>query len=119
MPRPPTDACAACVGLDWADPTHEVCLQVAGARHRACSVRDHRPETLNEGVSPLRTRCKVPSMALGLARTTGPLVDALCPHACLVLLPGQPLPRARHRAALTPRPAQDDPADAARQRALC
>src|SRR5215510_10676050 len=70
---------------------------------------------LREWVSPLRTRCKGPPVAICLELKQGPLVSALRQHDCLGLLPVHPLPLARSREAFPPSQAQDDPPDAALQ----
>jgi hypothetical protein len=63
----------------------------------------------------VRPRFTGPPRARGLERNPGPLVSALGQDDGLVLLPVTPLTRARSRAACTPSPATDDPADADRQ----
>jgi hypothetical protein len=35
--RLPTDEFAACIGIDWADAKHDICLQAAGSEKRECS----------------------------------------------------------------------------------
>ena len=47
---------AAFVGLDWADATHDGCLQAAGAAKRECFQLEHTPEALDVWVITLRTR---------------------------------------------------------------
>jgi transposase len=116
--RLPTEEFAAFIGIDWADATHDICLQAAGSEKRECSTLDHQPDTINEWVSALRTRFKGQPVAICLARNKGPLVSALRQHACLVLFPVNPLTLARYREAFTPSQAKDDPPDAALQREL-
>ena len=118
MTQSATDTCAACVGIDWADATHDVCLQAAGAAQRACFPLAHTPEAIDAWVTTRRTRCNGPPVAVCLERTTGPLVCALRPDDLLLLFPLNPLTLARYRAAFTPRRATDDPTDAARPLAL-
>jgi hypothetical protein len=44
---------AAVIGIDWADAKHDIRRQVTGSATRAFSVLEHRPDTSDEGVSPL------------------------------------------------------------------
>src|SRR5918999_3103003 len=118
MTRLPTDAFAACVGLDWAEATHDVCLPAAGSQTREFSLLEHQPDTLDAWVSTWRTRFKGPPMALCRERNKGPIVSALGQDDCLVLLPVNPLTRARYREAFTPSHAKDDPTDAELPREL-
>ena len=50
------EACAAFVGIDWADATHDVCLQAAGSEKREACILAHTPETIDAWVRMLRTR---------------------------------------------------------------
>ena len=108
-------AFAAFIGLDWADATHDVCLQAAGTAHRAFLSLAQSPEAMNAWVQTLRTRCHGQPVAVCLERTKGPIVSALRPYACRGLFPVHPLTVATYRAALTPSRAQDDPPAAALQ----
>src|SRR5713101_8791874 len=108
-------ACAACVGSDWAEATHDGCLQAAGSATREGLPLEHTPEAIEAWVSTLRTRCNGQPIAVCLARTTGPLVSALRQYDFLTLFPINPLTLARSREAFTPSRATDDPTDAALQ----
>jgi transposase len=112
------EACAAFVGIDWADATHDVCLQTADSTKRACFQLEHTPAAIAAWGTALRTRCNGQPVAIGLALTKGPLVSALRQYDFLVLFPINPLMLARYREAFTPSRATDDPTDAARQLAL-
>jgi hypothetical protein len=91
MAYPPTQAFAAFVGLDWADTSHAVCLQVAGADTRASSVLAHTPEAIGAWAHMLRHRFGGRPMAVCLELTKGPLVSALWAHDFWVLCPVQAL----------------------------
>src|SRR4029453_8013322 len=110
--RLPTDEFAACIGIDWAEAKHDICLQAAGSEKRECSTLDHQPDTINEWVSTLRTQFKGQPIAICLELNKGPLVSALRQHDFLVLFPVNPLTLARYREAFTPSQAKDDPTDA-------
>ena len=112
------EAFVAFGGIDWADATHEVCLQAAGATKREGLTLEHTPEAIAAWVSTLRTRFHGPPIAVCLELTKGPWVSALRTYDFLVLFPINPLTLARYREAFTPRRAKDDPTDAALQLAL-
>ena len=109
------EACAAFVGIDWADSTHDVCLHAAGSAKRECFLLTHTPEAIDAWVSTLRTRFNGQPIAICLELNTGPLVSALRKYDFLTLFPINPLTLARYREAFTPRRAKDDPTDAALQ----
>jgi hypothetical protein len=109
------DAFAAFVGIDWADPKHDVCLQAAGSAKRESFVLEHTPETIDAWVSMLRTRFNGQPIAICLELNKGPMVSALRKEDFLVLFPIKPMTLARYREACTPSRAKDDPTDAALQ----
>jgi hypothetical protein len=112
------EACAAFLGLDWADSQQDVCLQAAGSAKREYCLLTHTPEAIDAWGSTLRTRFNGHPMAVCLARNKGPMVSAWRTYDFLGLFPINPLTLARYREALTPSRAKDDPPDAALQRAL-
>jgi hypothetical protein len=71
------EAFAACIGLDWADTTHDVCLQAAGAERREFLVLEHRPEAIDAWVQTLRARFHGQPVAVCLELNKGPTVSAL------------------------------------------
>jgi hypothetical protein len=109
---------AAFVGLDWAETTHDVCLQTAGSATGECLQLEHTPEAIDAWVTTLRTRFHGQPVAICLELNTGPIVSALRQYDFLVLFPITPLRLARYREAFTPSRATDDPTDAALQLAL-
>ena len=76
MTHLPTQEFAAFVGIDWADPSHAVCLQVAGSDTRESSVLAHTPEAIGAWARTLRHRFGGQPIAVCLELTTGPLVSA-------------------------------------------
>ena len=115
MQQPASEACAAFVGLDWAETTHAVCLQAAGTEQRELLSLAQSPEERNAWLQTLRTRCNGQPVAVCLELQKGPSVSALRHDDCLVLFPVPPLTVATSRDACTPSRAQDDPTDAALQ----
>jgi hypothetical protein len=47
---------AAFVGIDWAEATHDGCLQAAGAAQRECCQLEHTPAAIDAWVTTRRTR---------------------------------------------------------------
>src|SRR2546430_6192132 len=103
---------ATFVGNDWADATHDGCLQAAGSEKRECFQLAHAPEAIDAWVTTLRTRFNGHPVAVCLELNKGPLVFALRKYDFLVLFPINPLTLARYREAFTPSRAKDDPTDA-------
>src|SRR4029453_10239044 len=106
------EAFAAFVGLDWADATHDVCLQAAGTAQREHCSLAHTPEAIEAWVSSLRQRFAGKPIAICLELNKGPIVSALRTYDFLVLFPVNPLTVAKYREAFTPSRAKDDPTDA-------
>jgi transposase len=106
------DTFAACVGIDWADAKHDICLQAAGTAKRESFQLDHTPEAIDAWVTTLRTRFSGQPVAVCLELTKGPLISALRKYDFLILFPINPLTLARYREAFTPSRAKDDPTDA-------
>jgi hypothetical protein len=76
MTRCTTDECAAFLGLDWADTTHEICLQIAGADTREVQVWEHRPAGIDAWATDLLQRLQGRLIAMALERNKGPIVEA-------------------------------------------
>ena len=106
---------AAFVGLDWAEATHDVCVQAAGTERREFGILEHSPEAIDVWVQTLRTRFNGQPVAVCLELKKGPIVSALRNDDFLVLFPVNPLTLAKYREAFTPSRAKDDPTDAALQ----
>jgi transposase len=106
------------VGIDWADATHDGCLQAAGSAKRECFQLEHTPEASDAWGTTRRIRFHGQPVALCLELNKGPVVFALRKSDFLVLFPIPPLTLARYREAFTPSRAKDDPRDAELQLAL-
>jgi transposase len=103
---------AAFVGIDWADRTHDVCLQPAGGDTREFSVVAHCPERLQQWAAGLRQRFQGRRIAVCVELTKGPLVSALPRYEFLGLVPVNPTMLAKDRATFCFSHAKDDPTDA-------
>jgi hypothetical protein len=118
MTPPAHDTWAAFVGIDWADATHDGCLQAAGSAKREGFPLEHTPAAIAAWGITRRPRLHGPPGAIGLALPKGPLVCALRTDDFLILFPIHPLTLARYREAFPPSRAKDDPPDAELQLAL-
>jgi transposase len=112
MTQAPTPACAAFVGLDWADQQHAVCLSPADSLTPELSTLPHTPEAIAEWVAALRTRFGGRPVAIGLEQARGALLYALMHSDFLVLYPINPATAKRYRDAFAPSGAKTDPVDA-------
>lgn len=92
---------AACVGLDWADRSHRVCLRAAGSNHDEQSDLAHDPLALHTWARELRARFPQGKIAVALEQSRGPVIYALQQHAHLVLYPLNPAMLAKYRDAAT------------------
>lgn len=105
-------ACAAFVGIDWADEKHDVCeLSAAGDKpHRETIPQD--AEAIAAWVARLRIQFGGRPVAVCLKQARGPLLYALMQYELLVLFPINPAQLASYRAAFVPSGAKDDLSDA-------
>src|SRR5262245_34169206 len=101
---------AACVGIDWADQKHVVCLlEETGPTEQDL---DQTPEAIAAWADALRSRFDGRPVAVALEQSRGALIYALMQYEHLVLFPINPLQLARYREALSVSGKKDDPGDA-------
>jgi transposase len=103
---------AACLGIDWADKKHDLCLFDAATGKKTKQVLPHTPQAIAEYFTHLRVRYPGQKIAVGLEQSRGPLLFALLQYDFLVLYPINPSTLARYREAFSPSRAKDDPTDA-------
>jgi transposase len=103
---------AAFIGIDWADATHDVCLQAVGSDTREFNRLEHKPEAIDAWAQAVQQRFAGRPVAVCLELNKGPLVYALRQYAFLILFPVNPVTLAKYREAFTPSHAKDDPTDA-------
>jgi transposase len=103
---------AACLGIDWADKKHDLCLFDAATGKKTKQVLPHTPQAIAEYFSNLRARYRGQQIAVGLEQSRGPLLFALLQYDFLVLYPINPSTLAKYREAFSPSRAKDDPTDA-------
>lgn len=101
---------AACIGLDWGDEQHAVCLSAGG--QRITGTLAQRAEDIEAWAADLRTRFGGRPVAVCLEQSRGALIFALLKYEFLVLFPVNPKQLASYRDALAPCGAKDDPTDA-------
>jgi len=103
---------AACLGIDWADKKHDLCLVDSATGKQTKQVLAHTPQAIAEYFTNLRRRYPGQLIAVGLEQSRGPLLFALLQYDFLVLYPLNPTTLAKYREAFTPSRAKDDPSDA-------
>lgn len=103
---------AAWVGLDWADQSHALCVQVNGSSSREFSTLAPTPEAVHAWVSQLRARFAGHPVAIALEQSRGAVIYALRSYDFLVLYPIPPHSLASYRKSFASSGAKDDPTDA-------
>jgi transposase len=103
---------AACLGIDWADKKHDLCLFDTTTGKKTKQVLPHTPQAIAEYFTNLRARYPGQRIAVGLEQSRGPLLFALLQFDFLVLYPINPTTLAKYREAFSPSRAKDDPTDA-------
>ena len=101
----------ACIGLDWADKKHDVCVQSAESGEREFSVVNHNPAALDEWVMGLKKRFGG-LIAVAVELSKGPIISVLQRYDFVVIFPINPSMLAKYREAFQPSGAKDDPTDA-------
>src|SRR5260370_19594005 len=101
----------AYVGIDWADPKHDICVQAAGDTRREFGCIAHQVAAIDEWANALHRRFGGP-VAVAVEPAKGPIVASLQKYDFLVLFPLSPTTLAKHGEAFQPSGAKDDPADA-------
>lgn len=92
---------AACVGIDWADRTHRVCLRTATGHKDEQYDLEHKPDALRNWALQLQTRFPGRKIAVALEQTRGSLIYALQAFPHLELFPLNPAMLAKYRDAAT------------------
>jgi transposase len=104
---------AACVGMDWADQRHVVCLKASDSTQTELSELPQEPEALHNWVAELRSRFGGRKVAIALEQSRGAVIHALMTYDFLILYPINPMTLSRYRQAFATSGAKDDPSDAA------
>ncbi|MCG8434249.1 MAG: IS110 family transposase [Gammaproteobacteria bacterium] len=103
---------AACIGLDWADQKHDVCLKETVGEALEYDQIKHSPEAIDDWALGLQRRFQDQPIAICLELSSGPIVSALLKYHFITLFPVSPKALAKYRPAFTQSGAKDDPTDA-------
>ena len=106
-------AYAACIGLDWADKQHLICLQAADSKRIETLTLQQKPEMLHDWLIGLRHRFGGRPVALAIEQTRGAVIHALLRYDFVHIYRVPPKSLARYREAMHASYAKDDPSDAA------
>lgn len=106
-----TNSFTAYIGIDWADPKHDICLQDANGNQRTFDIIEHQVEKIDEWVQTLRQKFDSP-IAVAVELSKGPIIYALQKYDCFVIFPINPSTLAKYREAFQPSRAKNDPTDA-------
>lgn len=112
MTSTPMVPLAACIGLDWASPHHDIALLVAGTTTVESARIAHEPAALVAWLASLAERFAGAPVGIALETSRGPIVHALLDAPFVVLYPVNPRSLARFREAFVPSGAKDDAPDA-------
>ena len=112
MNKPNELELAACVGLDWADQRHVICLQAAETTKVESCELEQKPDALHDWIAQLRVRFQGGKVAIAIEQSRGAVIHALMMYDFLVLYPINPKALARYREAFRASGAKDDPLDA-------
>jgi transposase len=103
---------AACVGIDWADGEHEVCLKACDGGPLESRCLKQTPEALSEWAHSLRERFGGRKIALAVELRKGPLIYGLMSYEWLVLYPINPKALSNYRGTFSVSGAKCDRSDA-------
>ncbi len=103
---------AACVGIDWADQQHVICLQSTGSEKTESRELEQKPDALHDWVAQLRVRFEGRRVGIAIEQSRGAVIHALMMYDFLALYPINPKALARYREAFRVSGAKDDPLDA-------
>ena len=103
---------AACIGLDWADQRHAICLQASGSVESESRQLEQQPGALHDWIAQLRVRFQGRNVGIAIEQSRGAVIHALMMYDFLVLYPINPKALARYREAFRASGAKDDPSDA-------
>ena len=112
MNKPNELELAACVGLDWADQRHVICLQATGSTESESRELEQNPDALHDWIAQLRVRFPAGKVGIAIEQSRGAVIHALMMYDFLALYPINPKALARYREAFHVSGAKDDPLDA-------
>src|SRR5215831_19662072 len=111
MNKTPETPLAACIGLDWADRRHVICLRAVGREETESIQLEQKPDALHEWIAQLRVRFEGKKIGT-IEQSRGAVIHAMMMYDFLELYPINPKALARFREAFRVSGAKDDPSDA-------
>jgi transposase len=103
---------ALCVGIDWADTHHDVCVLDPQTGQRTLRQVKQDPNALHSWIQDLHQQIPKQRIAVALEQKTGALITFLLEFDWIDCYPVNPVMLARYRKALRLSGAKDDPTDA-------
>jgi transposase len=111
MTKPAVSPPEICIGIDWADQEHAVCVLEPGQAAANYSLKQS-PEAIDLWHADLRTRFAGRKIGIALEQSRGALIWALMKYDDLVLYPVNPKQLARFREVMHVSGSKSDPEDA-------
>lgn len=101
----------ACVGWDWADREHQVCLREAGRTRMERQTVQGTAEAIRDWANAMMCRFHGMPVGVFIETSRGPVIHALMGYPFLVIYPINPQSAACFRQAFHPSGKKDDPVD--------
>lgn len=103
----PSRYCAF-IGIDWADKSHDVCIQVKGSDEFEHTTVEHCPEKLVTWILDLAERFNYQPIAIAIETSKGPLINFLSAYPFVTLFQVNPLSLSHYRKTFRVSSAKDD-----------
>lgn len=103
---------AACIGWDWSDKEHQICLREPGRRAVQTRQLKARPEEIHEWAAEMRRRYGGRPVGVCIEMGRGAVISALMNYDHIMLYPVNPKSVSNFREALYPSGKKDDKTDA-------
>jgi hypothetical protein len=71
MNKTPETPLAACIGLDWADRRHVICLRAVGREETESIQLEQKPDALHEWIAQLRVRFEGKKIGIAIEQSRG------------------------------------------------
>ena len=103
----PSRYCAF-IGIDWADKSHDICIQVKGSNKFERMTVEHSPEQLTSWILKLAERFTFQPIAIAIETSKGPLINFLKSYSFVTLFQVNPLSLSHYRKTFRVSSAKDD-----------
>lgn len=74
MNKTPEMSLAACVGLDWADRRHVICLRAVDREETESIQLEQKPDALHEWIARLRARFQGHKIGIAIEQSRGAVI---------------------------------------------